>query len=137
MSQLALPAHKGWVEHKPPHPRVLRRGCGDHRVGSKSPGPAGGWGWSALPTAPALPPSLPPPGLLGPGASRQEAGMVLGWGQLGSMGSRQPTSKRGTRVTSSGLWGTILKRVLHNLPAGPQKDRMPLVHRSDPLFNKS
>ena len=80
---------------------------------------------------------FPQPGLLGPGASRQEAGIVLGWGQLGSMGSRQPTSKRGTRVTSSGLWGTILKRVLHNLPAGPQKDRMPLVHRSDPLFNKS
>lgn len=43
-----------------PSPGVLRRDCGDHREGSKSPGPARGWGWSALPTAPARPPSLPP-----------------------------------------------------------------------------
>ena len=43
MSQLALPAHKGWGEHEPPTPGVLRRDCGDHSVGGKSPGPEDGF----------------------------------------------------------------------------------------------
>lgn len=143
MSQLALPAHQGWGDHEPPTLGVLRRDCGDRSVGGKSPGPAGGWlecsaGSSCISPfpSPSGAPPHPPPGLLRPGASRQEAGMVLGWGQPDSLGSRQSKSKTGTRVTSSGLWGTILKRVPHGLPEGPQ-DRVPLAHSSDPLFNKS
>lgn len=115
MSQLALPAHQGWGDHEPPTLGVLRRDCGDRSVGGKSPGPVGD-GWSALPAAPAFLPSPSPPvhphplpGLLRPEQADREAGMVLGWGQPDSLGSRQSKSKTGTRVTSSGLWGTILK----------------------------
>ena len=137
MSQLALPAHKGWGEHKPPHPRVLRRGGGDHCVGSKSPGPAGGWGWSALPTAPALPPSLPP---ARPSWARSEptGGRHGPWvGTAGLNGEQTAHEQERDKSDILRALGSILKHVLHNLPAGPQKDRMPLVHRSDPLFNKS
>ena len=49
---------------------------------------------------------------------------------------QEPKSKRGTRVASSGLRGTILRCVPHDLAEGPQEEGVPIAHGSD-LFNKS